>query len=118
MRKYLIIALLIISCNGNKAVNKNNGIPAWLSQNIDAEKSCEIILIDGMKLVRIGNSFTITYEDGTMKWYKSDKKQTGLDFDWDARSIVYYSDSCIIKEDLRWFIKMKMVANISSKLYQ
>lgn len=126
--KYALITIILsasVSCsqheNNSKVTGKDTiieSVPNWLSQNIDKESSCEIIPCDNIKIVTVGNSFTATYQYGSFMFYKSDKIKTGLDFSNREWEIIYYSDSCKLKEDLRWFIKLKMVEYISSKIYK
>ena len=112
-----ILLLCAVSCK-NK-VQQNVIVPDWVHQNIDSESECKILLCDNIKLIKVGNSYTATYTftDCDMTWFKVNKQNTGNDFspseNW---GIQYFQDSCKLKEELRWFIKLQMTKYISNHL--
>lgn len=113
MKKYiLIIAVVFVSCNANKT---NNAPPSWTQQNIDSIPACKILLCDNVKLIKVGNSYTATYlfEDTKVVYYKVDKSTTGNDFGFFKWGVKYFDDSCKLKEDLRYFMKLQMVKYVT-----
>jgi hypothetical protein len=115
------ITLGVISCKNtlNQKKSEPEITPNWVNQNIDSESACKIILCSNIKIIKIGNSYTATYTftDVNMTWFKVDKQTTGNDFAPSANwGIKYFQDSCKLKEELRWFIKLQMTKYVSDHL--
>lgn len=124
MKHLIIIILLVLSaCDQNTQVQSTSPVsmpikthPLWTIQNIDSIPACQIILMDNMSIIKVGNTYTSIYKEGSFYWYKSDKNKTGLDYDTHSYSLYYYPDSCQLKESLRSFIKLHIVEYIQNNL--
>lgn len=108
---FFLIVVSLFSCERYPTIGKLNinQVPAFAAQNIDSVSSCDIITTPGIKIIKTGNSYTAMYSATSgLILYKYDKSLTNLDFGLESYNMQFFSDSCSLKENLRWFIKMEI----------
>jgi hypothetical protein len=113
----ILLAFVGSSCVRTGSSESTQSYPEFVLQNIDTVSSCSIVPSPGIDIIKAGNSYTATYEfsDGTV-WFKDNKGKTGFDFYPGDSNIMYYADSCQLKESLRGFIKAQIVKFIQNKI--
>lgn len=109
----ILFCTLLFSC---KSIRSEMDI-RYLYQNIDSVKSCDIVVLPEIKIIKVGNSYTATYKfNYTGEVWFVTPSGYWCDFHYNETK-GYFNDSCELKERMRSFIKLKLVGIISDKLY-
>lgn len=124
--------VLFLSCNSKnekpaileKTAVKTDEVkpitPAWVLQQIDNVNSCDIIMPDAVKIIKVGSRFTAYYSSITStggfieNYMMVDKRKEGIHFAPSSLHLKtkFFDDSCDVKESLRDFTIIKITAYI------